>query len=189
MMRLAIIVGLLAALAPNASQRPAVSALPPHDYSLVVPRGARPATALSQIRESMMTALRESRLLPAGYPQRGTTAQSSSSADANVVVTSCSELRAGSSDSTCIRLGPESYVPFGVVNHTDSRVYLFEVWPFEEQPANSVKREDLARLPRVVVGYPFVGTDLNLDREGEVRLLGALQRGLALADARPVLAR
>ncbi len=186
MMRLASVLALLVGIVSNGSQERAVSPLPPHDYVLVVAPGSAPAGALSLIRNSVISTLRLSGILAAGYPQLGTTTETPSPTEKAVVGVSCSELYAGSPDADCIRFGPTSYVRFDVASHPDSRVHLFEVWLLSERPANAVRRQELRRVPRVVVEYPFVGGDLKLEGEGHARLLDVIQRGLTVAGAKPL---
>lgn len=94
---------------------------------------------------------------------------------------------AGSTVEKCVRLGPAGYIELGIVSFPDSRVYLFEVFPFDRQPRKPLSREAAYSLPRVVVRHPIFSDDERAGlgmRAGEV--FDVLHRGLLMAGARPL---
>jgi hypothetical protein len=167
-----------------------VRPLPHHDYSLVAPAGPhRLESALECLRGGMMTALAESGLLPAGFPEAGTVSRTASATEAGVVDLSCSATAASKEDEKCIRLGPTAFLELASLDYPSARGFLFEVFLFDKLPGRPPSRDASWSLLRVVVHYPILeglppvpGRDL-----GEI--LDALQRGLLIAGARPIQIR
>ncbi len=173
------------------AQEDASRPLPPHDYSLVVPGGGhRAATGLARVEQGLYAALADSKALRDGFPEAGVVVRRPSGTDGQVVRGSCdTPSQPGQTrDSRCIRLGPESYVELGTVDFPDSRVYLFEVFLFDKPPRQMLDRAAAFSMTRITVHHPVFRGDVT-GRPGHrvLETLAALQRGLLLAGARPML--
>ncbi|MGE5357490.1 MAG: hypothetical protein ACM3NQ_00620 [Bacteroidales bacterium] len=185
----ALVLALGAVAAAPAAQKAGVASLPPREYSLLVPRGTPPDAVLARIRDSLLSALVESRLLPTAFPGAGV-AVSKPTSEPGVTTSTCVEPTTASATDgpACIRLGPRSYLALSIVNFPDSRVHLFEVWPIEHgSPARS--RDRLNALPRVVVDPPIIADDVKLDFTHRPNLYDVLQRGLLTCGAKVLTVR
>jgi hypothetical protein len=183
--------GAIWAGAGSAPQQSAgVRPLPHRDYSLVVPAGPdRLKSALERLRGGMMTALAESGLLPAAFPEAGTLLRTPSAAEARVAELSCSATSAAEEGGKCIRLGPTAFLELASLDYPSARGFLFEVFLFDKLPGRAPSRDVSFSLLRVVVHHPILeGLPPVPGREvGEI--LDALQRGLLIAGARPIQTR
>ena len=186
-----VVAAMPAALAWTMPQGGETRPLPPHDYSLVVAAGPGQAdAALARLRDGMIGALRQSGLLPAGFPRAGTIVQTPSATEAGVVNVSCSTSHAETVNGRCVRLGPESYVELSTVDYANARAYLFEVFLFEKLPRGPQKREAADSLTRVVVHHPVLGDDVKPGPGRDLaEVIEILQRGLLAAGVRPIVLR
>jgi len=172
---------------PAPQQSAGVRPLPPRDYSLVVPAGPdRLASALERLRGGMMTALAESGLLPAGFPEAGTVLRTPSATEAGVVELSCSATAASKEGEKCIRLGPTAFLELASLDYPSARGFLFEVFLFDKLPGRPPSRDASLSLLRVVVHYPILEGLPPVPGRNLGEILDALQRGLLIAGARPI---
>ena len=165
--------------------------LPPHDYSLVVPGPRRADVATARLHAGMMNELRESKLLPAGFPKRGRRERSPVADRPGAFDVWCEELQGEAAmSSDCIQLGPSSYIELSSIDFPDSRAYMFEVFLFDQAPVKAPDRQSAHSMTRIVVGHPLFGEDVRFGPElhpGDI--IDALQRGLLKAGARPLRLR
>lgn len=171
------------------AQALASGAAPGHDYWLVPPSADQQGpAALARVRDAVLTTLRSSGSLPAGFPRAGRIVLTPLPAEPGVSRQSCEPGDAGAGNAVCLLLRPDgSFLNLSYRDYPDTQAYLFELYLVQKPPSRALKEKERYSLNRVVVHYPVIVGEAwtgSTATGPDLRML--VRQGLIQAGARPL---
>ena len=151
--------------------------LPHHDYALRFDSAQETYNdVVLRLQNSIINALKETKNFPSEYPKPCRLRYDTLQRKVIPYVSKSTDKEANG-----ILLDENGhYLTFSFVDYADSRVYLYEIYLVDKKTSNILKRSESYELPRITIGFPFLGDAYYTG------LLEAVRKGIIKAGAKEI---